>query len=142
MFDKRLESRTYKELYKYNLKNPWNPIFKMDKKFEHFDMKKYSALLVIGKCQLKPQWNNTIHLSEYLKYKIPSACKDAILMKMWSATATLENNLADSYKIKSTNPTLVYLRDVESDVLLKNPYVNIYSCLVYDHQKLEKTQMC
>lgn len=74
----------------------------MSKKFEDFHMKWYSTSLVLGRCKLKPQWNITSIFKNILKKKekkeltISSAGEGALLVEIWSTTATLENNLADS----------------------------------------------
>lgn len=58
---------------------------------------------------------------------ISTACKDVMLMGMWSASDTLESNWHILRKWNTQIPLLlVYPREVESDVF-GNLYVNIYT---------------
>ena len=114
--------------------------------------------MTLGNCKLK-WWDTTTHPLEWLKSwktentKCWQGCgatgtPHSLLVGMHKDTATLEDNLAVSYKIKysltkwSSNDTPSYLAKwVENVWSHKSLHMNAYSNFTYNCQKLEATEM-
>ena len=115
-------------------------------------MKRCSTSLIIKETKMKTKLRyHYIHLSEQLKLKkkivtTPNAGKDRVVIK--HSTATLENSLAVTYKIRhatTTQPSklppwhLSY--KYENLWSHKNQYLNVYSSFIFNSPRLEMPQM-
>lgn len=79
IYDKWLVSRICKELSRFNSKKPNNSVRtwakNLNRSFTKEDLQmainteQWSHRQPLGRCELKPQWGITMHLSEWLKWK-------------------------------------------------------------------------